>query len=103
MSFMLNSLEPDFNKSYKNYKTEYDASLAQFGSKDFSDKPIYEMYNLENRHTHYSFVNGDVLMNFVDENNKWHMFMPFDTNDAVYYKSPNEVGPNLESGELLNN
>ena len=84
MSFMLNSLEPNFNKSYKNYKTEYDASLAKFGSTDFSDKPIYEMYNLENRHTHYSFVNGDVLMNFVDENNKWHMFMPFDTNDAVY-------------------
>lgn len=103
MSFMLNSLEPDFNESYKNYKTEYDASLAKLGSKDFSDKYIYEMYNLENRHTHYSFVNGDVLMNFVDENNKWHMFMPFDTNDAVYYKSPNEAGPNLESGELLNN
>lgn len=103
MSFMLNSLEPNFNKSYKNYKTEYDASLAQFGSKDFSDKPIYEMYNLENRQTYYSFVDGDVLMNFVDENDKWHMYMPFDTNDAVYYKRRNDAGPDLESGELLQN
>lgn len=103
MSFMLNSLEPNFNKSYKNYKTEYDASLAKFGSKNFSDKHIYEMYNLENHQTYYSFVDGDVLMNFVDKNDKWHMFMPFDTNDAVYYKNPNEAGPDLESGELLNN
>ena len=53
MSFMLNSLEPNFNKSYKNYKTEYDASLAKFGSKNFSDKHIYEMYNLENHQTYY--------------------------------------------------
>ena len=52
MSFMLNSLEPNFNKSYKNYKTEYDASLAKLGSKEFSDKPIYEMYNLENHQTY---------------------------------------------------
>ena len=29
--------------------------------------------------------------------------MPFDTNDAVYYKSPDKAGPDLESGELLNN
>lgn len=103
MSFMLNSLEPNFNKSYKNYKTEYDASLAKFGSNDFSDKPIYEMYNLVNHQTYYSFDNGDVLMNFADTNNNWHMFMPFDTNDAVYYKSPDKAGPDLESGELLNN
>ena len=103
MSFMLNSLEPNFNKSYKNYKTEYDASLSRFGSKDFSDTPIYKMYNLENRQTYYSFVDGDVLMNFANTNNNWHMFMPFDTNDAVYYKSPNEAGPDLENGELLNN
>lgn len=102
MSFMLNSLEPNFNKSYKNYKTEYDASLAKFGSKNFSDKHIYEMYNLENHQTYYSFVDGDVLMNFVDKNDKWHMFMPFDTNDAVYYKDK-VAGPDLESGELLNN
>ena len=56
MSFMLNSLEPNFNESYKNYKTEYDASLARFGNKNFSNTPIYEMYNIENRQTYYSFV-----------------------------------------------
>lgn len=100
MSFMLNSLEPNFNKSYKNYKTEYDASLAKLGSKEFSDKPIYEMYNLENRQTYYSFVDGDVLMNFVDENNKWHMMMPFDTNDAIYYSS-SDAGRAAENGKLL--
>ncbi len=107
MSFMLNSLDSEFrNKtSYKNYKTEYDTSLAKFDSKEFTDKHIYEMYNLENHQTYYSFVNGDILMNFQDtsDKNKWHMFMPFDTNDAVYYDSSIKAGPALENGNLLNN
>ena len=106
MSFMLNSLDSEFRnkKSYKNYKTEYDTSLAKFDSKEFTDKHIYEMYNLENHQTYYSFVNGDILMNFQDtyDKNKWHMFMPFDTNDAVYFDS-SKAGTDLESGHLLQN
>jgi hypothetical protein len=99
---MLNSLEPNFNESYKNYKTEYDVSLAKFASTDFTNKRIYNMYNLENHQTYYSFVNGDVLMNFYsDKSDKWHMNVPFDTNDAVYYKDHN-AGSALENGGLLN-
>ena len=104
MSFMLNSLEPNFNESYKNYKTEYDVSLAKFASTDFTNKRIYNMYNLENHQTYYSFVNGDVLMNFYyNKSDKWRMNIPFDTNDAVYYDSSIKAGPALENGDLLNN
>ena len=76
MSFMLNSLEPNFNESYKNYKTEYDVLLAKFASTDFTNKRIYNMYNLENHQTYYSFVNGDVLMN-------WDKYIPIDARTPV--------------------
>ena len=64
------------------------------------------MYNLENHQIYYAFVNGDVLMNFYyDKSEKWHMYVPFDTNDVVYYKdsSNGNAGPALENGVLLQN
>ena len=106
MSFMLKTAKnPKSTLDFKQYKSEYDIKLDNMDTRVFSPQghEIYNEYNITNEKTYRKFDDSAIIYGkFYDSSGKYIMYLPYDTNDAIY-KSSFTAGIAAEDGSLLLN
>ena len=107
MSFMLKTVdESENNLDFKQYKSEYDTKLSNMDTHDFSQQghEIYNEYNITDEKTYRKFDDSAIIYGkfYDDQNDRYLIYLPYDTNDAIY-KSSSVAGIAAEDGSLLLN